>query len=431
MAFEGRTIGKYQIIKLLGEGSMGAVYLGQDPFIDRPVAIKIAHSEKMHADSGEAYRRLFFNEAQAAGILKHPNITAIFDAGVAEDRYYIVMEYVHGGTTLEQFVHPNTLMPPGAVANVIYRCAMALDYAHRKGVIHRDVKPRNILLTMNQEPKISDFGLAVIIELADSGIVQAAGSPLYMSPEQIAHEPISAQADLFSLGLVLYELLTGKHPFAGKSIEEIQANIRSRPPLPIAEFRADLPDIFQRIIDKALAKPLSRRYKTGADLAGDLSLVADFLDKAKTGVSRQERYAVLQQLEFFKAFSDAEVWELINAGEWLQLPRGAAIVQEGVQEGSLYVLLDGEVAVSKNQQLLTTLHANDCFGEMGSVSGHQRSAAITAASDVTLLRLKSSMIDRTAVETQLRFHKIFLNALVNRLEHANEQLSVLRGAAAP
>ena len=211
---EGQALGKYQVLTTIGRGNMATVYLGQDPFIDRPVAIKVAFDEYVQSDeTGPLYRRMFFNEAQAAGMLKHPNITAIFDAGVDQDRYYIVMEYIHGGTTLDTFTSAENLLSIKNVTDILYQCAMGLDYAHGKGVIHRDIKPRNILITDELEAKITDFGVAVVPHLQEGQSAEHAGSPLYMAPEQLRLEEATTQSDLFALGVVAYELLTGKHPF--------------------------------------------------------------------------------------------------------------------------------------------------------------------------------------------------------------------------
>ena len=148
---------------------MATVYLGQDPFVDRPVAIKVAADEYVNlSDNSPLYRRMFFNEAQVAGMLKHPNVTAVFDAGVGQDRYYIVIEYVYGGTTLDRFTNSQHLLSIKNLTDVLYQCAMALDYAHRKGVIHLDIKPKNILIADDLEAKITDFDVAVVPHLQEA-----------------------------------------------------------------------------------------------------------------------------------------------------------------------------------------------------------------------------------------------------------------------
>jgi serine/threonine protein kinase len=174
------TIGKYRLIKKLGWGGMGTVYLGHDPVFGQDVAIKVAHLEQLLCpQNNEIYKRLFFNEAMTAWFLNHPNIIAVFDTGIEGDIYYIVTEYVPGGQTLKDFCSADKLLPLKEVATLIYKCAMALDYAHKKGVIHRDIKPKNILLTPEKDVKIGDFGIAMRVDERPSEGTKYAGSPLY------------------------------------------------------------------------------------------------------------------------------------------------------------------------------------------------------------------------------------------------------------
>jgi eukaryotic-like serine/threonine-protein kinase len=421
---EGRALGKYQILRRIGAGNMATVYLGHDPFIDRPVALKVARPEYL-AGSEQAtfYQQLFFNEAQTAGMLKHPNITAIYDAGVDREQCFIVMEYVHGGETLERHTDGDRLLPVETVTAVLYQCAMALDYAHKKGVVHRDIKPRNILLTEEHEAKISDFGVAIAGGNPDGRAPDHAGSPLYMSPEQVRRETAQPQSDLFSLGVVAYELLTGHHPFHGENIEAIEHRILHSVPTSLRDLRADVPAVYQRIIDKALAKKTSNRYKSGLDMAGDIALVFDFLKQPAFRLTQQEKYRQVENLHFFKGFQDSDLWELINAAEWLRLRQGEEIVGEGQADTSFFVLVAGEVAVRKSTREIVRLYPGDCFGEMGLISRRPRTATIVAITDVTVLRLRDIVIDRTSVNCQLRFQRNFLLALIERLEHATDRIA--------
>ena len=427
-SLENTTLAKYQIIKQIGNGSMGTVYLGHDPFIDRPVAIKVAH----HSDSAsekdiEVFRQLFFNEAQAAGMLKHPNITSIFDAGVDGEVYYIVMEYVHGGQTLENYCAVDNLFSIDQLVRVVYKCATALDYAHKKGVIHRDIKPRNILLTTDNDVKISDFGIAIVPEDPETRILQHAGSPLYMSPEQIKQQGVSPQSDLFSLGVVMYELLTGKHPFSGTNIEAVNHMILHTSPIPIGELRLDAPEVLLRIVDRALARDLKYRYKSGLDFAGDLSLVFDFLEPSKEEITRQEKFNSLRALDFFRDFSDTEIWEIIGASVWAITPPGEDIILEGEVDKSFYIIISGSVDVSKGGTYVDVLAGGDCFGEMGFVSGMQRTATIRAREAVTIMKIHSTLIDRASINCQLRFHKLFLHTLIERLSRATDRIAAMDG----
>lgn len=423
-SLEGQALGKYQVLTTIGKGNMATVYLGQDPFMDRAVAIKVAFDEHVKSsENGPLYRRLFFNEAQAAGMLQHPNITAIFDAGVDQDRYYIVMEYVHGGTTLDNYTNIDALLSIKSVTDILYQCAMGLDYAHNKGVIHRDIKPRNILITDKLEAKITDFGVALVPHLQEGQTAEHAGSPLYMAPEQLRLEKATNQCDLFALGVVAYELLTGKHPFEGSNLEAIQHRIQDSLPTPIQEFRADIPDIYQRIIDRALAKSPEHRYKSGADMAGDLSLIYDFIRTVEDQPTQQEKFSRVQVLEFFNDFPDTQLWEILNAGDWIAIEAGDPIIKEGDEDPSFYVLVDGSVSVSKNDREIVVLGAGDCFGEMGIAAGRRRTATIEASTPVTVLKVRSSVIERASINCQLRFQRKFLCTLIERLEYATERIA--------
>src|SRR3972149_7884518 len=194
------NLGKYEVKNEISRGSMGTVYLGHDPYIDRPVAIKVAHAESLNnEETGDRYRKMFFNEAHTAGKLTHPNIISIFDAGVDQDICYIIMEYVQGGDTLKKYCASENLLPVEKVVEIIFKCAKALDYAHRHGVVHRDIKPTNILITQDYDIKIGDFSIAHInkpdsTETQPLGVM---GSPRYMSPEQLRDDAITGKSDLY------------------------------------------------------------------------------------------------------------------------------------------------------------------------------------------------------------------------------------------
>ncbi|MDZ7735849.1 MAG: serine/threonine-protein kinase [Gammaproteobacteria bacterium] len=216
-------LGKYEILRQIGRGSMGIVYEGYDPYEDRKVAVKVALADSLRdKEVGPRYRKMFFNEAHTAGRLRHPNIVQIYDAGVDGDSCYIVMELIEGADTLRSYCRTSTMLPYKRVVEIIFVCAKALDYAHRKGVIHRDIKPTNILLTQDGEVKIGDFSIAHLMtaDTANTLPTGFVGSPRYMSPEQVQEDTIANQTDLFSLGIIMYELLTGNHPFAADSFSD-------------------------------------------------------------------------------------------------------------------------------------------------------------------------------------------------------------------
>lgn len=417
-----KKLGKYEIQKQIGRGSMGIVYQGYDPFADRHVAVKVAMSDALKdKESGQRYRRMFFNEAHTAGLLKHPNIMAILDAGVDEDECYIVMELVEGGDTLKTYCRADNLLPVEQVVEIVFKCAKALDYAHRQGVIHRDIKPTNILVTRDKDVKIGDFSIAHVISSDTTHTMPMGfvGSPRYMSPEQVQEDSISNQTDLFSLGIVMYELLTGKHPFIADSFSRLIHKIINEQQPTLSTYRSDLPDILERIIHHALQKSPANRYKMGLNMAADLSLAFDYLEQPKEDIGEQEMFNAVQNIEFFKAFPESELWEIIRACIWQSCEPGEQIIVEGDLDDSFYIIVSGTAEVSKEGHVLGQLAAGDCFGEMSYLEKTRRSATIRALEPMQLMKINATLIDQVSVDCQLRFSKIFLKTLVRRLSNTN------------
>lgn len=419
-------LGKYEVKDEISRGSMGIVFLGYDPYIDRPVAIKIALSESLNdPDSGERYRKMFFNEAHTAGKLTHPNIISIYDAGVDEDTCYIIMEYIAGGQTLRSYAKPDSLLPVEKAVEIMFKCAKALDYAHREGVVHRDIKPSNILVTKDMDVKIGDFSIAHINK-PDSTTTQAGGaigSPKYMSPEQLSEEHVTNRSDLFSLGVVMYELLTGRHPFEAENFSRLVNLILNENPPPMKDFRSDVPDVLEKIVRKALQKIPEDRYQMGLDLATDLSKAFDLLERPKDDITVQEKFNSVKKLEFFQGFPDAEVWEILRASTWQDYSKGDNIIIEGELDDCFYILVSGKVSVRKNNKIIRTLDIGDCFGEMGYLAKTKRTASIEAEDETSLLKINSTVITQVSLNCQVRFLKVFLRTLIHRLSATTEIIS--------
>lgn len=421
-------IGKYEVVEEIGRGSMGTVYSAHDPFSNRLLALKVAHPQYIdRTREGERFRKLFFNEAHAAGLIEHPNILRVFDADVDGELCYIAIEYVHGAQTLEQFCKPETLLPLREVVGIIYKLAKALDYAHRQGVVHRDIKPSNILLTEERDIKVADFSIAMITR-ADHGGTQFTGflgSPLYMSPEQINEEPLGPQTDIFSLGVVMYQMLTGSHPFRAANLSAIAQKISREEPHAIVEFRQDLPDGLSYTVRRMLKKLSSERYATGLDLAADLAVIFEDLDAVQDEDALREKFGNIKSLGFFKGFADSDIWELIRACTWQTYPAGSTIIKEDSEDHSFYIVLSGVVGIEKNARELDQLQEGDCFGEMGYLANTRRTATVVASTEVSLMKVNASTIDNAAEDTQLRFLKVFVRTLIERLSGTTAALSQL------
>ncbi len=416
-------LGKYEVKSEIARGSMGVVFLGYDPFIDRPVALKVALAESLkNTESGERYRKMFFNEAHTAGMLRHPQILDIFDAGVEGDTCYIVMELVPGGGTLRSFTKPDTLLPINDAVEVIFVCAKALDYAHRQGVIHRDIKPSNILVTEDMELKIADFSIAHINRADTSQTMPMGfvGSPRYMSPEQVQEEYITTQTDLFSLGIVMYEMLTGKHPFGGESFSRLMHRVINEPHVPMSEYRADIPPILEKFVTRALEKDPAKRYKMGIDMASDLATAFGHLERPQEDISIKEKFTYVKELDFFRGFPDSEIWEIIRASVWQEYDAGDEIISEGDIEDSFYIVTEGNVSVKKGEKVMGELKRGDCFGEMGYLNKIKRTASIVALGRVALMKVNSTLIEQVSRDCQLRFCKVFLRVLIDRLSVTTE-----------
>jgi len=260
------TLGRYEIVKELGKGAMGTVYLGKDPKINREVAIKtMALSQEFEADELQEVKERFFREAETAGMLNHPNIVTIFDAGEEHDLAYIAMEFLNG-SDLSPFTKTGKLLSKAAVLKIIGKVAEALNYAHAKGVIHRDIKPANIMLLKNKTIKVTDFGIARITASSKTKTGVVLGTPSYMSPEQLSGKHVDGRSDLFSLGVMLYEMLTGTRPFRGDSMATLMFQIANEPHPDIREHCPELPESLSKLIDQLLSKDPRTRIATGNDL---------------------------------------------------------------------------------------------------------------------------------------------------------------------
>ncbi len=408
------TVGRYEIIEKLGQGSMGVVYLGRDPYINRNVGIKISRPAADVGDRNvDRYRERFFLEAQWAGGLMHPNIVAIYDAGMYRDFCYITMEYVDG-PTLVKLCHKDKLLPVSKVAEIMFMACQALDYAHSKGVVHRDLKPSNIMLDKTGALKITDFGIARLKseQKASKGIV---GSPSYMSPEQVSEEPVEEKSDIFSLGCVFYELLTGERAFKGDNYFSILYKITNEDPVPLQEVRPGLPEILDKIIKKALAKDPTERYQSCMDFAYDLRVALRGLRETPTAAKIEDVIDYVRSVPFFESFTKDQVKEILNMSNVIKVPKGEVVVSEGEIDDSFFIILSGKAAVQKDSKRIAAIGRGECFGEMSYLSGQARAATVLAGTDAILLKISATLLDKAPDSIRFLFLKNFALTLVKRL----------------
>src|SRR6516162_7734651 len=273
-----QTVGRYEIVGELGRGAMGVVYRAKDPTIGRTVALKTLRLDVHGLDTGEMVRR-FQNEARAAGLLNHPNIVTIYDAGEQDGIFYIAMELIEG-TTLHELLHEKHILAADEVVHLAHEICKGLDYAHSHGIVHRDVKPANIMITSRGAVKIMDFGIAKAGgSVTSTG--QVLGTPNYMSPEQVKGRPLDGRSDLFSFGVILYEMLTGEKPFSGQNVTTIIYKIVNENPIAPRDLDVTIHPGLSNVVTKALAKSPDDRYQSGAELAQDLE------DYKRLGITQQ------------------------------------------------------------------------------------------------------------------------------------------------
>src|SRR5579864_5236546 len=265
-----QKLGRYEILAELGRGAMGTVFQARDPKIDRTVAIKTISVKAANAAEEAEYLQRFFREAQAAGKLAHPGIVTVFDVGDDEGTKtpYIVMEYIPG-STMDAIAKHGAVVPATAL-ELVQQVAEALHYAHAQGIVHRDIKPANVIVTEDGRAKVMDFGVAKLTSTEYTVAGQVLGTPSYMSPEQLTGDGLDGRSDLFSLGIVLYLLLTGTKPFTGESVSEITYKVVNKDPAPATQLNSALTPDADYVLGRALAKSPANRYQTGSEFAQDL-----------------------------------------------------------------------------------------------------------------------------------------------------------------
>jgi predicted Ser/Thr protein kinase len=277
---ELKNLGRYQITGILGKGAMGTVYRGVDPAINRPVALKTIRLDFVSdPDEMAELKERLHREAQSAGKLSHPNIVTIYDVGSEGHLQYIAMEYLEG-RTLENMIKKKAKFNYRIIANIIMQICSALEYAHKQGIVHRDIKPANIMITKDYQAKVMDYGIARVESSSMTKTGIAMGTPNYMSPEQLKGQPSDQRADLFSLGVVMYELLLGRRPFKGENITSLIYSILHQEPQKPSNINPQVPLLFDRIIARALKKNVDERYQKASEVMADLKdFVAAFAGK--------------------------------------------------------------------------------------------------------------------------------------------------------
>ena len=421
-------IGKYQILRKLGDGATSEVYLCHDEFAGRDVAVKIVYQERLNdPQGGKVFRKIFVTEASLAGKLAHPHIAQIYDAVVGDQMSYIVMEYVPGGT-LEAACQPESLLALDKIVEIIFKCTRALDFAHKLGVTHRDIKPANILIVGGTDIKITDFGSA-IMSSGDTTQVTGVGSPAYMSPQQIKELALDHRTDIYSLGVVMYQRLTGVLPFNARNNFSMMYQITTVEPAPPSAHRKEIPAELDAIVKKAMAKDLERRYQSWDEFSFDLAEVfrSQEIRRRSDEVGDSEKFNTLRAMEFFAEFTDAELWEVVRISAWQDAASGTLVIRAGDAGDFFCILASGQVKVTKRQKLLNILNAGECFGEMAYLSRqtNERSADVVTLSPSRVITIRVDDLAHASDACRHRFDRAFMSILVERLTLANNRLTAV------
>ena len=430
-----RHIGPYRVLSQLGEGATSEVFHARDEFRGRDVAIKCVRAP-VAAIAGDSsgphlYNRFFAAEAALVGRLSHPNVVQIFDAVADPVRPYLVMEYVPG-TTLRSFCRPDALLSLEQIVEIGFKCAMALGYVHQKGLIHRDVKPANLLAVMDGghvvNVKVTDFGSVLQLD-AERTQIHRVGSLAYMSPEQLDGSSLGCGADIYSLAAVLYHLVVGRPPFAGPTQPALMHQIFNEAPTPLVNLRDGVPPSLDALICHALAKqPGDRPASWDAFAQGLSGLVArrEVPRGQIQGVLDSERFSLLRALEFFAAFGDVELWEVVHRAKWQRFAFGHTLYKKGQAGGSFHILAQGEVEVFRDGRKVADLGPGSSVGEMAYLAPSEdlrlHRADVIVSAPCTTVAFTPESLAQISPGTRHRFDDAFIKVLVRRLHAAHEAL---------
>lgn len=416
-----QRIGKYLLKRELGRGAASVVHLAYDDFLNADLALKVYQPPSDDPDDVSASVQ-FVSEAALAGRLVHPHIVTIVDAVADPDWRYVAMEYVPGGS-LQGHTRKERLLPVGEVIQIAFKCCGALEYASRLGVVHRDIKPSNVLLDTDREIKVADFGAAFIRGVRTTEEFRLS-SPSYAAPEQIRGNDPSPQSDMFSLGVMLFELLTGEKPFRGTDVDDTMQRILTARATPPSVLRPEMPTLLDAVVDRFLQKSPGDRYANWAEAALDLANVGR-MSVYHQSVPDSEKFTALKDAPLVSDCEDAEIWELLRHGHWKRVPAQHMLVREGEPGDTLLVIARGGAKVMAQGRLLNVLHAGDCFGEMAYVQGPGsiRSATVQTTTDSLVVEFDSARLAELSPSSQLKFANKLLRIMAERLALANARLA--------
>ncbi len=428
-------IGKYRVLRKLGEGATSEVFLCHDDFLGREVAIKRVRAVAAAGGDpmdGRYFERFFAAEAALVGQLKHPNVVQIFDAVADPVEPYIVMEYVPGNT-LRPYCRADQLLPLELIVEIGFKCAMALGYVYRLGLIHRDVKPANLLAVLKDgtitDVKISDFG-SVLNLSSEVTQVYRVGSLAYMSPEQLDGATLDSRADMYSLGAVLYHLIAGRPPFDAQVQSAMMHQIYHVKPGSLCPLRAGVAPGVDDVIQRALAKNPDDRYRDWDEFAQALSglITHQHVPRGQLqGVLDSERFNLLRSLDFFSSFGDVELWEVVHRAKWQRFHFGHPLYRKGEEGRTFHIIAQGEVEVFRDGNKVAQLGSGTSVGEMAYLAPspdlRRHSTDVIVTEPATTISFTPETLAQVSPNCRHLFDEAFIRVLVRRLHAAHETLA--------
>lgn len=419
---------RFEMKQVLGRGSSGEVHLAFDTYAQRDVAIKINRLSLFEDEiAGKRNRKMWLNETRLAGKLQHPFIVQIYEAGSTDEFNYIVMEYMAGGS-LKQYTAPDKLLPINKLIDILYKVCNALDFATKMGVLHRDIKPANVLLGADGEVKISDFGAAFSAE-SDLTQVDMVGTLPFVAPEHFRKALPSQQNDIYAVGVMAYQLLTGRYPFTAKSPADLIYQKLNEEVLSLESWRSDIPQALRFAVHRAMHQDRELRYTSWRAFFDDLVAALPQIAIPEDSRFDSTRFNFMRKFKFFADFSDTEIWETLDISRTLTMGTGKTIIEEGNIGNNLFIIISGEVVVSKNGKEINRMGAGNCFGEIGYLDEvkHLRSSSVTATTALELIEIEGKSLRRASDALQSRFSRALLTLMVAQMRNADQLIFSMMG----